>query len=68
MAVAPHGGATAKAAPERLFQMRGSQHVAPFLSAYDTAPDASRFLVRVPLESARTTPLQLKANWSPPRP
>lgn len=52
-------------APARLFALPGTQHVAPYLSAYDIAPDGNRFLVRVALESARSTPIEVVANWTP---
>ena len=50
---------------KRLFRLPGTQHVSPYLSAYDIAPDGDRFLVRVALESARSMPIEVVANWSP---
>jgi hypothetical protein len=34
------------------------------LSTYDIAPDGNRFLVRVALESARSMPIEVIANWT----
>jgi hypothetical protein len=36
---------------------------APFTSIYDVAPDGEHFLVRVPREDVRTTPLAVLLNW-----
>ncbi len=60
---APYRAGLKKVEFERLFGVPGSQHLAPYLSAYDIAADGQRVLLRIPLESTRTAPLQVRANW-----
>ena len=43
--------------------VRDVMNSAPFTSIYDVAPDGEHFLVRVPREDVRTTPLAVLLNW-----
>jgi serine/threonine protein kinase len=51
--------------PRALFRLPGIRIGAPYFSSYDVDPSGKRFLVRVPLESARTRPFTVLVNWSP---
>jgi len=60
----PHGTLDPEK-PKSLFRLPGIRIAPPYLSSYDVDPSGTRFLVRVPLESAQTRPLTVLVNWSP---
>jgi hypothetical protein len=50
--------------PKRLFRVGSGTPAAPYLSAYDVAPGASRFLVREVNQDPRSLPLTVLVNWT----
>jgi eukaryotic-like serine/threonine-protein kinase len=65
MAVTVTSGETSLdfATPRPLFDMPGVLVLSPFLSSYDVDATGRRFLVRVPLEDPRTSPLTMLVHW-----
>ena len=64
VAMRPHGTLD-PAKPKSLFRLPGIRIAPPYLSSYDVDPSGTRFLVRVPLESAQSRPLTVLVNWLP---
>jgi eukaryotic-like serine/threonine-protein kinase len=65
MAVAVSSGVAALdlTTPRPLFDVPGVLVLPPFLSSYDVDAAGQRFLVRVPLEDPRTSPLTMLVHW-----
>jgi len=55
-------------APKRLFEVAVAPPVQPFMSNYNVAPDADRFLVKVPVHDVASTPIHILTNWAAARP
>jgi Tol biopolymer transport system component len=49
---------------QRLFRLAHAPIAPPYTSAYDPAPDGSRFLVRIRGDDSRTLPITVLVNWT----
>jgi dipeptidyl aminopeptidase/acylaminoacyl peptidase len=54
---------TRPAPPRRLFQAHLSPPGNPYLSNYDVTADARRFLIKVPLRDATSSPIHIVTDW-----
>jgi dipeptidyl aminopeptidase/acylaminoacyl peptidase len=51
------------AAPKRLFEVHLAPPAQPYMSNYNVAPDAQRFLLKVPVRDVTSTPIHVLTNW-----
>jgi Tol biopolymer transport system component len=64
VAVAVRGVDLVLSAPRELFDVRDVALSSPYPSTYDVTPDGTRFLLRIPREDVRSTPLAVLLNWT----
>jgi len=50
--------------PKRLFEVPLPPPVQPYMSNYNVAPDAERFLVKLPVHDVASTPIHILTNWA----
>jgi hypothetical protein len=55
--------AAAPIAPKRLFEVHFAPPAQPYMSNFGVAPDAQRFLLKVPVRDVTSTPIHILTNW-----